>query len=135
MRAAKVLVAALLAAWAGGAAAQPPSNPPPQASRLRDSCFNARFVNGFAAPDEETVYVRVGAREVYRLKLAGGCLDVDWSMAVGLKSRDGSDWICQGYDADLIVPDRGMGPQRCPVSDVRKLTPAEVAALPKKARP
>lgn len=141
MRSGMLVSAAALAAFAASAAqAQPQSQPqagakPASSPPRQDSCFNARFVNSFSAPDEETVYVRVGARDVYRLKLFAPCLNVDWTTGVGLKSRTGSDWICQGFDAELIVPNRGFGPQRCQVSEVKKLTPAEIAALPKKARP
>lgn len=139
MRAALLVTAALAAAGAsasqGLAQPAPQTSAPARSSRPQDSCFNARFINGFSAPDEETVYVRVGVRDIYRLKLFAPCLNVDWTMAVALKSRTGSDWICHGMDADLIVPNRGMGPQRCPVTDVHKLTPEEIAALPKKARP
>ncbi len=140
MRAAKLVSAAALAAlvaWAPQALAQagPRSGAPAGPGRQQDSCFNARFVSNFSAPDDQTVYVRVGVRDVYRLTLFAPCLNVDWTMAVALKSRSGSDWICRGMDAELIVPGQGMGPQRCPVTAVRKLTPQEVAALPKKARP
>ena len=40
----------------------------------------------------------------------------------------------RALDADLLVPSP-IGPQRCPVRDIRKLSPAEVAALPPKLRP
>ena len=36
---------------------------------------------------------------------------------------------------DVVVHDIGIGRQSCPVTGVRKLTPDEVAALPKNARP
>jgi Family of unknown function (DUF6491) len=125
--------AALVAAWAAQAIAQPKpqSSRPPQ----QDSCLNTRFVNGFSAPDEQTVYVRVGVRDIYRLKLFSSCLNVDWTQSVALRSRSGGSFICHGFDAELIVPNRGMGPQRCQVSDIHKLTPEEIAALPKKDRP
>jgi hypothetical protein len=37
-------------------------------------------------------------------------------------------------DAEIISPST-IGPQRCPVNKIRKLTPDEVKALPKHARP
>jgi hypothetical protein len=149
MRKALILASAAIAAWASFASAQTPapvpssappssapkSSAPARSSRPQNQCFDARFVSSFSAPDNETVYVRVGVRDVYKLKLFAPCLDVDWRMSIALKSRSGSDWICQGYDAELIVPSPGMGRQRCPVSDVMKLTPEEVAALPKRDRP
>jgi len=38
-------------------------------------------------------------------------------------------------DATIIVNRSPIGPQRCEVSKVTKLTPEEVAALPRKSRP
>jgi hypothetical protein len=133
MRKAVILASVAVAAWASLASAE--SGAPARSSHPPDECFNAHFVSGFSAPDTSTVYVRVGVKDVYRLKLFAPCLDVDWNMRVGLKSTSGSDWICRGFDAVLIVPNRQLVPQRCPVSDVHKLSPAEVAALPKRDRP
>ena len=38
-------------------------------------------------------------------------------------------------DAEVITHSPGIGRQHCFVRSVRKLTPEEVAALPKRARP
>jgi hypothetical protein len=43
-------------------------------------------------------------------------------------ARSGSSFVCQGFDAELVVPNPGLGPQRCLVSSVRRLTDAEVKA-------
>jgi hypothetical protein len=96
-------------------------------------CFFRGNVSGFAPQDDRTVNVRVGARDIYRLELFGPCPDVNWRERIGIVSR-GSDWICSGLDAEIVTPSR-IGPQRCPVGHIRKLTPAEVAALPRRARP
>jgi hypothetical protein len=117
--------ALLLAACAApgarmGARADASATPPRQ-------CFWTRQVNGFTAVDERTVNVRVGTRDYYQLELLGPCRDVDWALALGLESRGGSS-ICTGLDATIIAPS-SIGPQRCPVRNVRKLTPQEVAAL------
>ena len=90
-------------------------------------------VDGFAAPDEKTLYVRVGVRDVYRFDMFGTCPDLDWNQRLALVSR-GSSWICSGMDAEVITHSP-IGPQRCPVRHVRKLTPQEIAALPPKSRP
>ncbi|MDB5423459.1 MAG: hypothetical protein JWQ29_875 [Phenylobacterium sp.] len=95
-------------------------------------CFFASLANGFAAPDERTLYVRVGVRDVYEFQMFGSCPNLDWSQRLALVSHTSS--ICTGMDADVVT--RGpIGPERCPVRSVRKLTPEEVAALPPKARP
>jgi hypothetical protein len=96
-------------------------------------CFWTRDVNNFAAADDRTVNVRVGANRVYELDLLGPCPDVDWTQRLGIQSR-GSDSICTGVDAMIIAPSP-IGPQRCAVRTVRRLTPQEVASLPPRARP
>jgi hypothetical protein len=58
---------------------------------------------------------------------------VDWNQKIALVSR-GSDYICTGLDAEILSPTQ-IGPQHCPVKTIRKLTPAEVKALPKGAKP
>jgi hypothetical protein len=93
------------------------------------ACFNARLVNSFTPVGRDAVDVRVGANRYYRLGLDGTCLDVDFSFRVALRARSGATWICNAYDAELIVPGHGIGPQRCPVLSVRQLTPEEVSAL------
>ena len=128
--AAAALVALGVAASSPAFAADKDKLPADAAQR---SCFYTRNADGFAAPDDKTLYVRVGVRDVYRFDMFAPCLDLDWNQRLALVSRS-SSWICSGMDADVITHSP-IGPQRCPVRHVRKLTPEEVAALPKKARP
>ena len=118
----------IVLATLAGCAQQPGSAPTTAASGARD-CFSARSVNGFTPLDDDTVDVQVGARRYYRLELAGVCPNVNWATGVALVSRGGTSFICQGLDADLVVPNPGLGPQRCLVSSVRRLSDAEVQAL------
>ena len=97
------------------------------------NCFWANSANSFNAVDDQTVYVRVGVRDVYRLDLFTRCPDVDWNNAIALVSRGGNS-ICSGLDATLITKGP-FGPQRCEVRTVTKLTPEEAAALPSKSKP
>ena len=122
--------ASLLAALAFAGTAQAASS---HAASDNKSCFYARNVDGWRASGDQTVYLRVGVRDVYKLDLMTRCTDIDWNEKIGIRSR-GSNWICSGLDAEIISPSR-IGPQRCPVQTLRKLTPQEVAALPKKDRP
>jgi hypothetical protein len=128
-----LLVAA--AALAGCADGPAPTGYPANATSVSAprECFWTRDVNGFAAADQRTVYVRAGVNRVYELDLLGPCPDVDWTEHLALESR-GSDSICSGVDAMIIAPSP-IGPQRCAVRTVRRLTPQQVAALPPKARP
>ena len=121
--------AALFAACALAGCSQQPAVPPAAAVSGGRECFNARSVSGFTAVDDDTVDVQVGSRRYYRLETAGVCLNVNWVNGVALVARSGSSFICQGFDADLIVPNPGLGPQRCVVNSVRRLSDAEVKTL------
>lgn len=123
-------VAALGLAVPQAATAQAPAE---SKAKPKRQCFWTSQVNNFAAQDDRVVNVRVGVKDVYRLEIFGTCPEIDWTQKIALVSRPGST-ICTGLDAELIVPS-AIGPQRCPVRTVRKLTPAEVAALPPKAKP
>ncbi|CAN7472543.1 DUF6491 family protein [Phenylobacterium sp. LjRoot219] len=96
-------------------------------------CFQASQVNGFAAQTDRIVNVRVGVRDVYQFELMGSCPDVRWNQRLGIRSR-GSSLICSGLDAEIISPTQ-IGPQRCPVRNIHRLTPEETEALPRGARP
>ena len=43
--------------------------------------------------------------------------------------------ICNALDAEIVSHATGIGRQRCPVKTLTKLTPEQVAALPKGAKP
>jgi hypothetical protein len=102
------------------------------------SCFWAYDVNNFAAHDDKTLYLRVGVHDVYAASMFGNCFNLSWIYShITLRSHD-TALICEGsaLDVDVIAPpETGFGRQRCPITSIRKLTPAEVAALPKDARP
>jgi len=125
------LAAAVVALFALGGASTALAKSP--AAPGKNQCFFTRNADGFAAPDEKTLFVRVGVRDVYQFEMFGNCPDLDWSQRLALVSR-GSSTICTGMDAEVITHSP-IGPQRCPVRSVRKLTPDEVKALPRKSRP
>jgi len=64
----------------------------------------------------------------------GDCQDMEWNQRLALISRGGGS-ICSGMDAEVVNRATGLGRQRCPVRGMHKLTPEEVAALPRNARP
>ena len=77
--------------------------------------------------------VTVGANRNYLLDILGTCPDIDWSLRIGLRSTSGSNWVCQGQDAELLVPGSTMI-DRCPVLGVRALTLDEARALRARSR-
>ena len=99
-----------------------------------EQCFFARNMTSFAPVGREKLNIRVGVNDYYQIDLLGTCQDLDWTQRIGLESR-GSDWICSGLDVTLIVPSSTLGPQRCTASSIRKLSPDEVKALPRKEKP
>ena len=132
MTATSVWAAATAALLLVGACATPDTDNP-RASNPSRQCFFANSASGFTAVDTQTVHVRVGARDVYRLDLMGSCPDINWNSQIALVSR-GSSSICTGTGATIVT--RGpTGQQRCPVRMVTQLTAAEVEALRPRDRP
>jgi len=127
----KTLSAYVLSALAVAAAGCAPTAGPgePAAASAPRQCFFVSQVNGFSAPDDDTVYVNAGVRDVYELDMLGGCPNIDWTHRIAIVARGGGSSVCTGFDADLIVPQTGGGTWRCPVRSVRKLTEDEVKAL------
>jgi len=121
-------------AFATAAFADEPAKAAPKAATPRQ-CFYSSNMSSFKEAGDRAVYVRVGVNDLYRLDLFGTCHDLRWAQSIGVESR-GSSWICAGSNADavLIVPST-LGPERCMVTDVKKLTDAEIEALPRKDRP
>jgi hypothetical protein len=84
-------------------------------------------------PDARTIYIPV-AKQVYRLDLQSsyrGLLD-PWAI---LSNKGSVDTICSPRDFDLTVTNRIGALQKPIVREVTRLTPADVAALPRKLRP
>jgi hypothetical protein len=110
------------------ACAQAPGAPSSTASTGRE-CFNARNVSGFTPQGENIVDIQVGVRRYFRAQLIGVCPNVNWARRVAVATRSGSSFVCEGFDAEIIVPDPALGPQRCQISSIRRLSDAEARAL------
>ncbi len=104
------------------------------AAKSNNQCFYTRNINGFQAPNDHTVYIRVGVRDIYRLTMMTDCTGLTFRQGIGLESTPGDSWICSPIQATVIYRDTGIR-NRCPVSDIHKLSPAEIAALPKRDLP
>jgi hypothetical protein len=103
-------------------------------------CFFVTQWQGWKSPSPTVIYLGVNLHDVYRVDLSGGSSQLQWP-DVHLVSRvTGSDSICSAIDLQLEVVDNtgGLGGGfREPLiaSKLTKLTPEEVAAIPKKYRP
>ena len=109
--------------------------PAANAANSHDACFVRSNVESFSAPTDHTVYLRVGVNQYYRLDLMTNCLDLTFRQAIGLEDQPATPWICSPLEATVVYRAAGGIPQRCPVKAIHKLTPEEVAALPRKDRP
>ena len=119
---------ALVAGLASVVGACGPTGPADTASaRPRGQCFNASSVNSFHALGDNAVIVTVGANRYYKLDIVGVCPNIDWTQRVGLRTTGGSSWICEGNDAEFVVPS-STGTQRCPVTGVHPVSPEEAKA-------
>ena len=96
-------------------------------------CFFAKSLNSWREVNDTTVNLRVGVSDVYQAKLLGKCHDLKWVQKIGIESR-GSDWICSGPGATLIVRTQGMT-DRCPVVSLTKMSKEEANALPATEKP
>lgn len=131
----KALIGALLgtALLVTGAAGVVQAAPKAKAVGKTECFFNRQVRNYTTSNDDKTLYVRAG-RDTYRMETFGRCLDLDNALTIGLDSHPSSS-ICSAQDVTVIVHSNGMGVQRCPVRELVKLTPDQVAALPKGDRP
>ena len=124
-----IAIAACAFAMPAGCA-MPDRQPQAQVARADEQqCFHAGMVNGFTPAGRDTVRITVGARTVYELKTSGYCPQVDWSREIQVRPTGGSDWVCRGLDAELLVASAisGGGFDRCPVISVTRLSPEEVS--------
>jgi hypothetical protein len=129
-----LIIAVWAAAGLAGARAEDKA-PAKDGGAGADQCFFARNIEGFNAPDERTLYIRVSVSDIYRLDLTEGCPDLPFREGVGLKSvPPGDDVICSPIQAEVVYREHGI-PSWCQVTAIHRLTPAERTALPKKDRP
>lgn len=123
-------MAAIVAATAAAAALPSRAQPPGRYQQ----CLFVRNINGFNAPNDHTIYVRESVNKIWRLDLMTDCVGLSFRHNFRLRSAGGDPWICEPIQADVSIRDIG-GPQRCPVSGLHRLTPAEAASLPPRLRP
>jgi hypothetical protein len=99
-----------------------------------DQCFKRRDVRNHTVGDSKTLYLDVAGRDVYRIEMSNGCLSGAVSSdPLVFNNYNGTQSVCRPIDLDITVT--GPGPSKCIVSKIVRLTPNEVAALPKKMRP
>jgi hypothetical protein len=129
-----VRLVASAAIVAGAVLSAPVVSAQPSQSHSGNQCFYTRNINGFRAPNDHTLYVRVGVNEIYRLDLMTDCTGLTFRQGIGLQSTPGDPWICSAIQATVVYRDTSIR-NICPVNSIHKLSPGEVASLPKRDLP
>ena len=103
----------------------------------RQNCFPAggAWRSWSAAANGDVLYLRVNINDIYRVDLTPGSRAYKSPGYFLVNRVRGSGWICSAIDLDLtLASDYGFRKPLIAVS-MRKLTPAEVAAIPRKDLP
>ena len=119
----------------GVALAQPPG--PAHGTAPLKRCFFANQWQGWHAPNEHMMYIRVDMHRVYRVDFASSCQALTWPDAHLVTTFRGSDSVCTPLDLDIKVADSSPHSiaEPCIASGLSELSPEEIAAIPKKDLP
>ena len=121
-----VVLALLLPATASAA---------PEQASTRD-CFSSRSWRGWSAPQgADVLLLRVRGNDIYRVGLSPGSRVHRYVGDFLVNQVRGSSWICSALDLDLALMDYNGFSRPLIATNLRKLTPEEVAAIPREDRP
>jgi hypothetical protein len=124
-----VAAAALALAAAGASAAA-------DRAAQGSNCFASNSWQGWSAPgDGDVLYLQVDVRDVFRVDLVKGSHVRKAPDYFLVNKVRGSNWICSPLDLDLTLSDHNGFRQPLIARSLRKLTPEEIAAIPRKDRP
>ena len=100
-------------------------------------CFSmAEMGNWRSSPDSKAIYFRANVNRYYKLELARECSTLkSINPHLVLTNRTGG-MICSALDLDVKVSQSPGGiVEPCIAKSLSELTPAQIAALPKDAKP
>ena len=104
----------------------------------RGGCFYVNQIQNDRPLGDRSVIFRVNVSDFYRMDFAQRCQELTYpEPKVILTPVGGFGLICKAIDVDVKVGDQGPGAFATPCipSALYKMTPAEVAAVPKKDLP
>ena len=123
---------------AAPAAAQPPSPHAAAGQSHASDCFYITQLENDRPLNDRSVLMRVNVSDYYRLDFADTCPSLTYpEPKLILTPVGGIGLICHALDLDVKVGQNGPGdfPVPCIPSALHRMTPAEVAAIPKKDLP
>ena len=104
------------------------------AAKPQPSCFRSRDWAGWRAPNKDTIYFRVNVKDIYQVDLSSGSQLLTWPDSHLINEIRGVDSVCSPIDLDLkVANDHIVIPLF--IKAITKLTPEQVAAIPKKDLP
>lgn len=97
------------------------------------ACFYPQQVTNFRDNTlTRSVYLRVNRAETYQLQTSGLCRELDTALRLAIVPEGGGR-VCAGDWASIVVGTSTA--ETCRVQVVKRLTEAELAALPSRDRP
>jgi hypothetical protein len=124
-----LMAAAAALSFAGVAHAATPDKP-----NTTRNCFLSNDWQSWRGADANTIYQRVHAHDFYKLELSSGSPMVTDPANHLVSQVRVSPWLCGPLDFDLRISD-GHISEPLIVKSVSKLTPEQVAEIPRKVLP
>lgn len=107
-------------------------------ARAGRQCFNVDQVQNYRQTTASQVNVRALGGDVFQLDSAGSCWDLDSAIRLAIVP-DGAGLaggrVCVGDSVRLVVPGAPADGGSCRARITKRLTEAELAALPTRQRP
>jgi hypothetical protein len=102
---------------------------------IASGCIRSSQIGNHSIVDDHTLYIDVRGRGIYRITTSGSCLaGAISSDPIILRQVPSTNLICRPIDLDLSVS-KGGAATRCITQSITRLTPQEMAAIPRKLRP
>jgi len=100
------------------------------------NCFMANDWHGWSSPSPDVLYLAVNFRDVYKVELAQPVEGLNLVDTVLISDEEGPQSVCGAVDLHLIMTHhRGGSRQGLIIRSLTRLTPEEIAAIPRKYRP
>jgi hypothetical protein len=101
-----------------------------------DHCFLAKDWEGWKSPNPNVIYVRVGVSRIYEFDLSAGSNQLQQPAMHLVSVIRGSNWICDPLDLQLqLVDDHHAFSEPLFIKSITRLTPEQIAAIPRKDLP
>jgi hypothetical protein len=129
--------AAALSTLAIAAAPPSPLSPaPPRGTGLpTGQCIRSHDIRNHTIADNRTLLINYDGKATYRVTMSGACLAGAMSSdPIITREPPGTSIICKPIDMQVGIVKAGFE-SRCIVDSIVKMSPAEVAALPKRLKP